>query len=195
MPARTKTPDQRAAIPDSRLVAQCLRGDQSAWSGLIHKYKNLIYSIPIKYGFPQEEAADIFQAVCIELVRELENLREPNALPGWLVRVTHSKCFHRKRERSRFVAEEFLPEPAVPSEQVPETFLRQIEEEQLIRSAVRELAPRCRELVMKLFFDVPARPNRQLARELGLALGSIGFIRQRCLEKLRQKLETTGVRP
>ena len=52
---------------DAELVEQCLRGNEDAWCTLIEKYKNLIYSIPIKYGATQDDAADIFQSVSLEL--------------------------------------------------------------------------------------------------------------------------------
>jgi DNA-directed RNA polymerase specialized sigma24 family protein len=44
-----------------------------------------------------------------------------------------------------------------------------------------------------LFFETPARPYQEVARELGIATGSIGFIRGRCLKKLRQALEQEGL--
>ncbi|MFZ3363707.1 MAG: hypothetical protein WA153_09715, partial [Candidatus Acidiferrales bacterium] len=66
---------------DTRLVKECLRGSEAAWSALIDKYKNLIFSIPIKYGFSSDDATDIFQAVCVELLSELPKLRKPKALP------------------------------------------------------------------------------------------------------------------
>jgi len=43
-----------------------------------------------------------------------------------------------------------------------------------------------------LFFECPPRPYQEIARDLGLATGSIGFIRGRCLEKLRKRLEEMG---
>jgi DNA-directed RNA polymerase specialized sigma24 family protein len=43
-----------------------------------------------------------------------------------------------------------------------------------------------------LFFEEPARPYQDVARELGIATGSIGFIRQRCLDRLRKKLVEAG---
>ncbi len=55
---------------DERLVALCLKGDEQAWADLIEKYKNLIYSIPIKLGM-YEDAADIFQSVCVDLLSDL----------------------------------------------------------------------------------------------------------------------------
>ena len=48
---------------DERLVRECLDGNEDAWATLISKYKNLIFSIPIKYGMTREDAADLFQAV------------------------------------------------------------------------------------------------------------------------------------
>jgi hypothetical protein len=76
----------------------------SAWSALISKYKNPIFSIPIRYGFSEEDSADIFQAV--DLLAELPCLREPKALAGWLIQVTRNKCFHRKGETQRHSVQE-----------------------------------------------------------------------------------------
>ena len=44
-----------------------------------------------------------------------------------------------------------------------------------------------------LFYEQPARPYADIARSLGLAEGSIGFIRGRCLGKLRKLLEEKKV--
>lgn len=70
--------------------------------------------------------------------------------------------------------------------------LRQAEEEQALREAISGLPPRCRELIRMLFFEEPAREYREAAASLGIAVGSIGFIRQRCLEKLRRRLAEMG---
>jgi DNA-directed RNA polymerase specialized sigma24 family protein len=43
-----------------------------------------------------------------------------------------------------------------------------------------------------LFLETPARPYKEVAAELGLALGSIGFTRQKCMERLRRNLEDLG---
>src|SRR3989442_7578786 len=47
----------------------------------------------------------IFQAVCLELLSELPRLREPEALPAWLIRVTYHKCFHWKRRSEEHTSE------------------------------------------------------------------------------------------
>ena len=84
---------------NTRIVAECLAGDERAWSALIERYKHLIYAIPIRYGAPHQDAADIFQAVCLDLFNELPRLRDAEALQGWLIRVTTNKCYHWKRRQ------------------------------------------------------------------------------------------------
>src|SRR5947209_3196055 len=91
----------RSSTQDGLLVAECLKGNEEAWSALIDKYKNLIFSIPIKYGFSRDEAAEIFQAVCVSMLQELSNLREPRALAAWLIRITSHKCFRWKEQWNR----------------------------------------------------------------------------------------------
>jgi RNA polymerase sigma factor (sigma-70 family) len=181
------------AIPDATLVKQCLSGREEAWSQLIDKYKALIYSIPVKYGLPTQEAADVFQSTCMELLMRLHELRDPRALPKWLIQVAHHKCYHWKKQQQRLVSrdgEEEFPEPEVPP--VAEEFIKQAQEEQMLREAMANLAPRCRRLVEMLFFESPSRPYAEVASELNLAVGSIGLTRQKCIESLRKQLNDLG---
>jgi RNA polymerase sigma factor (sigma-70 family) len=178
---------------DTRLVKECLAGNEEAWSLLIDKYKALIYSIPIKYGLPPHEAADVFQSTCMELLTRLPELREPKALPKWLMQVTHHQCFRVKRQAQRVVSRDTEPdlqEPETPA--IAEILVQQTQEEQMLREAMRKLTPQCRKLVELLFFETPARPYTEVAAELGLALGSIGFTRQKCIERLRRNLDEQG---
>jgi hypothetical protein len=46
------------ASTDEQLVAECLRGDQQAWAALVEKYRNLVYSVPMKYRMPPQDASD-----------------------------------------------------------------------------------------------------------------------------------------
>jgi RNA polymerase sigma factor (sigma-70 family) len=178
---------------DTRLVKECLAGKEEAWSLLIDKYKALIYSIPVKYGLPPQEAADVFQATCTELLVRLPELREPRALPKWLMQVAHHESYRSKKQSQRVVsrdANDDLPEPEIPP--IAESLVQQTQEEQILREAMAALTPQCRRLVELLFYEVPARPYTEVAQELGLAVGSIGFTRQRCIDRLRRLLEDSG---
>jgi RNA polymerase sigma factor (sigma-70 family) len=184
----------RSSAQDGLLVQECLKGNEKAWSALIDKYKNLIFSIPIKYGFSPDEAAEIFQAVCISMLQELSQLREPRALAAWLIRMTSHECFRRKEQRNRNIETEL--EETLPDEfpKMPEELFREIEREQILREALAALSPECKLLVELLFFEDPPVPYDELSKTLGMAKGSIGATRMRCLEKLRRGLEKKGFR-
>jgi RNA polymerase sigma factor (sigma-70 family) len=182
-----------ASWDDTRLVKECLSGNEVAWSSLIEKYKSLIYSIPIKYGLSQQDASDVFQATCLELLTRLPDLRKPRALPKWLMQVAHHECYRWKRSQQRTIsrdAESELPEPEIPA--IAESLVQQTEEEQVLRDAISSLTPQCQRLFALLFFETPAKSYAEVAKQLGLAQGSIGFTREKCLERLRRQLSKGG---
>jgi RNA polymerase sigma factor (sigma-70 family) len=180
---------------DDRLIALCRKGDQQAWADVVDKYKNLIYSIPIKLGM-YDDAADIFQSVCLDLLSDLPHLREPRALPKWLMQVSYHKCIEYRTKAKRQVQLEDEDAENIPAEGIdaalPEEILAQLQREQMIRDVVTALPLRCERMVRMLFFETPPRSYQEIAKELGIATGSIGFIRGRCLGRLRKQLEKMG---
>lgn len=196
MAGRAKsTARERDGWDDARLVQACRDGDEEAWASLIHRYRRLIFSIPVRYGAQPADAADIFQAVCLELYAELPKLRKVESLRSWLISVTTHQAFHWKqrvrkrttRETDAEEAEATLAAPPAPD------LLEATEREQTLRDAIDTLPPRCREMVRLLFFSDPPLPYAEVARRLGLATGSIGFIRGRCLKKLERALQGSGL--
>jgi RNA polymerase sigma factor (sigma-70 family) len=184
-----------AGWSDERLVRACLDGNEDAWAALIDKYKRLIYSIPVRYGASPEDSADIFQFVCLELFSHLSQLRKTAALRGWIITVTAHQAFHWKRrhrkradrEQTNVDAEELGIEPSVASDVTDAA-----EREQMVRDATARLSPRCQEMIRLLFYAEPPLPYKEVAQRLGLAVGSIGFIRGRCLQRLEKTLHGMG---
>jgi RNA polymerase sigma factor (sigma-70 family) len=177
---------------DEELVLECLQGSQEAWATLVAKYRNLVYSVPMKYRMPPEDAADVFQAVWTDLFSELPRLRSAGALRSWLMTVAGHKCYQWKRQYSlRTRGFEANEEPVDPRISFVD-WRQQVEREQVLRDALLDLPPRCREMVRLLFFEQTPRPYKEVAEHLGLAEGSIGFIRGRCLTKLRATLAKKG---
>ena len=162
---------------------------------LIDKYKNLIYSIPRRYGASPDDAADIFQSVCVELFSELPRLLKKAAVRSWIISVTAHQAYHWKlkyrkqadREQSLDDEEKLGVDPVMRADALEEA-----EREQMVRDATAQLAPRCQEMIRLLFYVDPPMPYAEVARRLGLATGSIGFIRGRCLQRLQKILKKMG---
>jgi RNA polymerase sigma factor (sigma-70 family) len=179
---------------DTRLVGECLRGNETAWTSLIDKYKNLIFSIAVRRGFSRDDATDIFQEVAAQLLSELARIRKPQALAAWLMQVTSNKCTQwRNRQFHESVDGEAVVDSSSDLESA-ESLLFEAEREQTLRYAMQRATPQCRELVQMLFFENPPLPYQDVATGLGIATGSVGFVRKKCLERLRRFLEEAGFR-
>ncbi|MEM7585754.1 MAG: sigma-70 family RNA polymerase sigma factor [Acidobacteriota bacterium] len=185
-----------ASWPDERLVSACLEGHEEAWGALVDKYSQMVFTVVRRYGVPHDDATDLFQAIWLDSYNDLEKLRKPEAFRSWLITLARNKCFHWQRKlRVKNAHEVASPEdspfePEDPDDQ-PE-LIEQIAREQLVRDAILELTPRCRELIRHLFFTFPPKPYKEIAQSLGLAVGSIGFTRGRCLERLHRQLTRHG---
>lgn len=179
---------------DEDLIGACLDGEDQAWTALIEKYKNLVYSAPVKYRMSPEDAADVFQSVWLEAYRELGKLRSRGAFRGWLLTVSANKCYQwtRKTGRANALADDIEAADLPDTRPLAREFQLEMERDQLLRDAIASLGDRCREMIRQLFFTDPPIAYRDLADRLGLAEGSIGFIRGRCLKKLRAALEQRG---
>jgi len=191
--------DSRSPHPkweDERLVTHCLRGSEQAWGALIDKYKNLVYTVIMRYGVSQDDGADLFQAVWLEVHNDLEKLRNRDAVKPWLISVVRNTCYHWQNKKRRVMDNEVTgeePESLEERSGYDPTFTEDLEQEQLIREAILGLPDRCREMVHLLFFHQPPLPYKEVAEKLGIAVGSIGFIRGRCLKKLQKQLEELGL--
>lgn len=192
---RPEAPSSLASRPDEWLVAECLRGSDAAWSALIGRYKRLIYSIPIRYGASPDDAADVFQAVCVELFSELPRLRKVESLRSWLMTVTTHQAYHwKQRHRRRAVREggDFEEAAVAAGSDSTDDTLETLERAQMLQDALRQLSPRCQTMIRELFYREPPVRYDELAKTLGLATGSIGFIRGRCLKRLETELKRFG---
>src|SRR6185503_11825907 len=149
VPGRVDSP-----ASDEALLAACQRGDQAAWNALVDRYSALIYSIPLKHGLSEQDAADVFQSVCMTLLEKMTSIRDPRGLPAWIITTTTRQCWAVLRQHNREVARTGGPEavdldaadPADP-DPLPEEEILALERQHMVRSALGQLPPNCRLLL------------------------------------------------
>ena len=76
----------------TNLVTGARNGDKQAWGRLVERYDPLIRSVCRRYRLSDADADDAGQAVWLCLVEHLNDLRTPDALPGWLTTTTRREC-------------------------------------------------------------------------------------------------------
>lgn len=185
--AKTNWPD------DAELVGRCLAGEGDAWSELLKRYRRLIYSIPVAYGFSEDDADEVFQRVAVKLLDGLARLRDVGALTSWLATVARHEChsLHREGSRHDSTPVEELDPPAPPDGDIAER-LEAVEQEQQIALALERLGGPCRELLHALYVEDPTPPYEEISRRLKRPIGSLGPTRSRCLGKLRTLYHQLG---
>jgi RNA polymerase sigma factor (sigma-70 family) len=177
---------------DSELVDACLEGDDTAWRCLIERYERLIYSIPLRLGLSQAAADDVFQEVCLTLLEKLHTLRDRTRLQAWIVTVTRRTAIAHSRRWSTATNLDDGQDLEDPEDKEGETLVMRLEQRHVLEQGLDRLDARCQKLIRALFLHNPAPSYEELAKELGLAEGSIGPTRARCLEKLRQLMGEIG---
>ncbi len=154
---------------------------------LIHRYKNLVFSTALDVGLNPDDAGDVFQEVWLELHRSIPRIRSPEALPRWLMvaarRLSYKVAIRRRRSVSG-VSKDLVDSATLSDEAYAAMRTRQRLEE-----ALDALGGRCAELIRLMFLSPEKLPYEEISKRTGLAIGSIGPIRARCLERLRTILE------
>jgi RNA polymerase sigma factor (sigma-70 family) len=182
---------ETARMRDYKSVADLVEGarnhEQPAWDALIERYAPLVWSICRRNRLDYAEASDLSQDVWLRLVEQLDRIRDPAALPGWLATTTQRECYRFVRAARRAHAVERvtdaaeIPDPTVIVEQE----LLADELHTALHEAFSELPPRDRELLALLIQDPPLS-YAEISARLGIPVGTIGPTRRRCLEKLRR---------
>jgi RNA polymerase sigma factor (sigma-70 family) len=175
-------------LPLRSLVTRARNGDKDAWDRIVEQYAPLIWSICRRYGLSRLDADDVGQSVWLRLVERLDTLREPAALPGWLATTTQRECTRVLRAARKNAAPGYPLDPEnAPDEQLApaEDTLLVAERGTALREAFAMLPPHCQRLLAMLIEDPPV-PYAEISSTLGVAVGSIGPYRRRCLERLRR---------
>ena len=170
------------------LVTRAHDGDQQAWNTLVERYSPLLWSICRTYRLAGPDADDVSQNVWLILAGRLDTLRNPAALPSWLATTTRRECARAWRATAR--SQTAVPMPDM--ENIPDPLAKTAEQQLLaaerhaaLHQALASLPPDDQRLISLLIADPPV-PYAAISAELGIAVGSIGPTRARCLDKLRR---------
>lgn len=170
----------------SELVEAARDGDRASWGHLVDRYTPLVLSVVRRHRLQGTDADDVVQTVWLRLVEHLHDIRDPAALPGWIVTTARNECLHLIRSHR----------PASPAdlgeqgwrldagEPGLDSHLLEAERHEALLAALAELPDRQRSLLLLLIEDPPLS-YEEISRRLGLPVGSIGPTRARALARVR----------
>ena len=170
------------------LGARAKDGDRQAWDALIERYAPLIWSICRRHRLGRADADDVGQSVWLRLVDQLDRVRDPAALPGWLATTARRECLRvlcaTQGPRATVYARDV---ESLPDERtgLADQGLLAAERHAALREAFGQLPPNGQQLMALLIADPPL-PYADISAQLGIPVGSIGPNRSRYLDKMRR---------
>ena len=174
---------------DAEVLHACREGHARAWRELVRRYTRLVLGIARTMGLQSDDADEVFQVTFSTLFRSLSRLRQPDRIEAWLVTASRRAALRLLRERRRHLrlAERHAAGEMDTSAPPADERIESLRERERAARALRSLAEPCRTLLTALFSD-DGVSYRELSARLGLAVGSLGAQRARCLERLRRRL-------
>lgn len=148
----------------------------------------VLWHVVRAYHLDESSTEDVLQFTWMTLLRRHESIENPQAVASWLMITARRQAWRvaQRNHRDEPRDEDTLA-PHLPAAVSAEEGAVQGQEREALWSAVHTLPERCQRLLRVIAFD--DRPNyKALAEDLGLAIGSIGATRRRCLDSLHQAL-------
>ena len=190
-PVRGSSSDPAADLV--ALVSAARTADDGAWARLVARFDRQLRSIAVSYGLSAADVDDAVQATWLLLFRNIERVREPAAVAGWLATTVRRECL---RLLQRPVREQLSDDPHLGDRadvDGPEEQLFAAERRAVLGDALAVLPDRHRRLMMLLATD-PAPDYEHISISLDMPRGSIGPIRARCLARLARNPELRTLR-
>lgn len=174
------------------LVQRAAQGHRWAWERLVAKYSRLIWAMTRDFKLPESDAADVVQATWLRLLEHVDRIEHPDRLGSWLATTARHECLRHLTARKKLVLvqddDDALADVVSHQPEVDERLLAD-ERALAVRQALSCLPWRWQRLLELLMSDPPAS-YVEISAQLGLPVGSIGPTRGRCLERLRELLQS-----
>lgn len=168
-----------------------MEGDHQAWQQLVRQYAAMVYTVACRAGLTPLDAEDCAQHTWLSLYRKRRSIKDPIAVPVWLIRTVHREAIKTARNLGRSTSADNMDEP-VDGRSLPDDQLESLQLQLALSKAIERLDPRCRRLITEMYLSKSEKKYRELAAEIGVKPNSFGPLRKRCLIKLREILKKMG---
>ena len=191
------------SVDDGVLVEQCRRGDSAALETLILRYQNRIYNVILKICANADDAAELTQETFVKVIENIDEFEGRSGFYTWAFRIainlTLNYCKrsvklgirsldagddeHNRQARGvlkEFLSDDSSPDPAVVAQN-----------RELCEIAIKSLMglddPQRAVVVLR---DIEGMNYAQIAKVLGVELGTVKSRLSRARSNLREILET-----
>lgn len=174
------------SLSHGELLDRAAKGERASWDALVDRFGQMVWSVARGFRLDEATAKDVSQTVWLRLIENIDNIKDPERLPGWLATTCRREAMRVAARARRDIPTdfEFDVEDEGPS---LDQMLIDDEESRIILKAFETLDETCREL-LRLMTIEPALSYEEVSELTGRPIGSLGPTRARCLDKLRSAI-------
>jgi RNA polymerase sigma-70 factor (ECF subfamily) len=88
-----------ASEDDTQLIAECLRGDASAFEPLVTKYQRVLFNVALRMLNDYEDARDVTQVTFLKAYQKLHTYDRRHKFFSWLYRILVNESLNALRGR------------------------------------------------------------------------------------------------
>jgi len=86
---------------DQLYIAKVLKGETNAFSFLVEKYKDMVFTLAIKVTRNREEAEEVSQDSFIKAFKSLKSFKGDSKFSTWLYKIAYNNCMDRVKKNAR----------------------------------------------------------------------------------------------
>lgn len=159
-------------------VRRAMAGDAEAFAELVARYRDAVYGVCYHRVGHAEEAKDLAQEAFLRAYLDLGQLRDPEAFPAWLRRVTERVCATwQRRRRLQTTSLESAPDPLVQQD---------LDLPLAVHQALAQLSDDARLAVTLYYID--GYSTREVAEFLGVPAGTVKSRLHHARRRLKEEL-------
>ena len=162
---------------ETRLIEQCLAGQDAAWDELVRTYTRRIYALCYRFTGKDSEAQDLTQEVFLRVFRSLKSFKSgEGSFTVWLNRLTRNLLIdHYRRSKLERATDSIEDQLPVLEEKVAmsrtDGILAGREASEVLQTALQKLSPDLRETV--ILRDIEELEYREIAQVLSVPEGTV----------------------
>jgi RNA polymerase sigma-70 factor (ECF subfamily) len=149
------------------LLKGCKKGRARSQEALYRRFASAMYGLCLQYASSEEDAQDILQEGFIKVFGKLDQVRNPEAFPGWIRRIMINTALERYRGQVHLQSVDDLKEGV--DDEGDDRILTDLTCEELV-TVIQGLSPKYR-MVFNLY-AVEGFSHQEISQELGISIGT-----------------------
>jgi RNA polymerase sigma-70 factor (ECF subfamily) len=179
-------------LSDTEIIRKVLNGDQQAYSELVTRYKNFVFTLVLRFVKNREDAEEVAQDIFIKTYRSLSDFRGESKFSTWLYTIVNTSCLtflRKKKMQTQSLDNEHVFDTVVSKDSGFRT--NQVEQKSkitMVNKAIAMLNPDDAG-VITLFYQAE-QSLEEIGNILGLEPNTVKVRLHRARTRLKEKMET-----